>query len=213
MAVAIIRTNWTGTTGGPGITQIALTEYLGSGDEGFWTPAKAQSAVDAMRGVWDAIKAYIPNEITLSVSPTVDVYDVVSGDLVASATAPIVPINIAGGDVGAYSMASGMKATFATGVIRNGRRVKGCMYIVPAGSTAQTVFGLAATAAKTAVNNAGTAFIAALFGATMVQVVYSRPVDADATATPPVVARDGAIATVTSWDTNEKLAILRGRRD
>lgn len=213
MAVGIIRTAWSGTSGGPGLTQIAIAETVSGGTGSFFTATNVQNAVNAMRTFWDSIKGILPNELLLTVQPTVDIYNEVNGDLIASITAATAPLNVAGTDAGSYAMASGLKATLQTGVIANGRRVRGAIFIVPAGASALTAFGTAASAARTTVNNAGAAFRTALAVDSLIQVVYSRPVTAAPDATPPVVARDGFLSAVSAYDTNEKTAVLRGRRD
>jgi hypothetical protein len=213
MAVGIVRTGWSGTSGGPGITQWAIAETLEGGVGSFFTQTNVQIAVNEMRVFWDTVKGLIPNEVTLTVSPTVDIYDEVSGDLIGSITATTSPLTVAGTDAGAFSMASGMKVKLATGTIRNGRRVAGATYIVPGGASSFNTSGVVPSTPRTTVNNAGNAFRVAMLAQLILHVVYSRPVTADPDATPPVVARDGALAEITAYDTNEKTAILRGRRD
>lgn len=209
MPVGIIRTNWAGTTGGPGLTQVCIAETTSGGSGSFFTTSNTQTAVNAMRTFWDAIKTYLPNEVTLTVSPTMDIYDQVNGELIASISAPTAPVSVVGTDAGTYSMAAGVKATLTTGIIRNGRRVRGGFYIVPAGPNALTNTGNVASAARTAINTAGAAFITALATPALIQVVYSRPLkDEEGN-----ITRVGALAQVSTYDTNEKGAVLRGRRD
>lgn len=209
MAVGIIRTGWQGTTGGPGLTQTAIAETASGGSGSFFTTTNVQTAVNAMRTFWDSVKALLPDEIVLTVSPTVDIYNELNGDLIASISAPTAPTSVAGTATVSYAMASGIKAQLTTGVIANGRRVRGALYLVPAATSAFTAGGLVASATRTTVNTAGATFITALATPLMRQVVYSRPLK-DAAGT---VTRNGFITTVSSWDTNEKGAVLRGRRD
>lgn len=209
MPVGIIKTNWNGTSGGPGLTQIAIAETVSGGSGSFFTSSNIQTSVNAMRTFWDAIKAYMPNELTLTVSPTVDIYDQVNGELIGSITATVAPTGVGGTDTGAYSMASGMKATLQTGTIANGRRVRGAIYIVPAGLSAYNITGQVFSTARTAVNAAGTAFMSALATPALIQVVYSRPKKDEEGNITDV----GFLTQVSAYDTNEKSAILRGRRD
>ena len=209
MAVGIIRTAWAGTTGGPGLTQVAIAETSSGGSGSFFTTSNVQIAVDAMRAFWAAINGYLPNELTLTVQQQCDIYNELDGDLIASITAPVAPVTVTGTDAGVYSMASGMKLGFETGVIRNGRRVRGCLYIVPAGASSMTNTGNIASAARTAVNTAGNNFKTALATPLLKHVVYSRPQVNEA----GTITRNGALAEVQSYATNEKTAILRGRRD
>jgi hypothetical protein len=208
MAVGIIRTNWAGTSGGPGLTQVAIAETVSGGSGSFFTGTNCQIAVDQMRIFWDTIKATIPNECALTVSPVVDIYNEVNGELQASITAPTAPTTVLGTDIGVYSMASGVKLTLQTDTIRNGRRVRGAVYIVPAGASTMTNLGNVQSSSRTTINTAGNAFRAALATPALIHVVYSRPLVVDG-----VQTRDGALSLVTGYDTNEKSAILRGRRD
>jgi hypothetical protein len=203
MAIGIVRTGWQGTTGGPGLTQMAfLSDIGGAGD---WDAPDAQAAVNAVRAFWAGINGYIPNEITLTVSPVVDVYDIQGGQLIASWQATTAPTAVVGLDSGVYSMASGVKVQWNTPNIANGRRVRGATFIVPAGTTAFTNSGLVASAARTAINAAGATLITSANTNLHPFVVWSRP--------ETLTSNDGAWSAISAGETIEKGAILRGRRD
>jgi len=202
MTVGIVRTEWAGTTGGPGLTQLAIAE----GDGGFWTPTQAQNAVDAVHDFWEDLIAYLPNELSLTVSPIVDLYDETNAELVASEVAPVAPGVVNGINTSAYAMASGLKINWNTGVIRFGRRVKGSTFIVPAGSSVYTNTGTVDSVVATAFNTAANLMRTTLIGDSLKLVVWSRPKELP-------VARPGAISDVISGATAPKGAILRGRRD
>jgi len=203
---SLIRTNWSGTTGGPGLTQIAVDQKTPS--FGPLTAAEGQAAVNAMRAFWVACNSYLPDEVTLSVMPTVDTYLVNNGTLAWSMTAATTPASVVGTATAAYAMGAGLKINLNTGVIQNGRRVRGSIFLVPSsgGFSAQ---GLALASARTAINAAGTTMLSSLDTAGLKMVVWSRPIPADK----PHGPRDGTQSTVTVMETNEKTAILRGRRD
>lgn len=202
MAVGIVRTNWAGTSGGPGLTQLAIRE----GEGAFWTPTQAQNAVNAVRTFWNALVAQLPNELTLTVSPVVDIYNEVDAELTASEIAPTAPANVVGTSAAVYNMASGIKVNWNTGVIRNGHRVKGSTFIVPAASTVFNTSGVVDSTVRTTVNTAANALISGLASSGLELVVWSRPV-------PGIPGRPGALALVATGETNEKSAVLRGRRD
>lgn len=206
MTIGKISTSWSGTSGGPGITQLFFDDPATFGP---LDANDAQAAVNAMRTYWDAIKALLPNEIVLTVSATVDQYDPVTGELEGTATAATAPTSVTGTATAGYAMASGVRVNFPTGVIRNGRRVRGAHYIVPISSLAYSAVGNVESSTRTTINTAGAAFRAALTTAGLRLVVWSRPVDADQ----PNGPRVGDVAEVTGWDTSEKGAVLRGRRD
>jgi hypothetical protein len=200
--VGIIRTAWAGTTGGPGLTQYAIEDATGAE----LTVGQCQSAVNAVRAFWDAIKAYLPNEIVLTVLPTVDIYGYITATLVGSHTVATAPATVTGGDTGSYPMASGIKVNLQTEIIMFGRRIRGCTYVVPAAGIAYTNAGQVATGAKTAIDAAGATLLTAMAAAGINLKVWSRP-----RVLP--TARDGFVTNVSSIKTNDQTAVLRGRRD
>lgn len=205
--VHIVRTQWSGTSGGPGLTQMAID--LSDGSFGALSPGQAQTAVDAVRAFWASQITNLPDEILLTVSPVVDYYLAHNGQLAGSVSAPTPPANVQGTGSGAYSMATGPKLNLNTGVIRNGRRVRGSVYIVPGGSTTFGTTGMLNGAVKAALNTSGTNLRTALNAGGLKLVVWSRPIPEGK----PKGPRDGATADVNAIEANEKLAILRGRRD
>lgn len=203
--VALVRTGWTGTSGGPGITQMAVLGAAG----GDWNPGGAQAAVNAVRAFWDSLKAYLPNELTLTVSPVVDTYDRETGELFSSSIAATAPTVVVGTATGVYAGGSGIKVTWETGSIRDGRRVRGATYIVPADATVFTNTGTVNGTVKTAINTAAATMMASMVTGSVTLGVWSRPRVATAT----VTAREGAAFQVTQGVCSSKSAILRGRRD
>lgn len=204
--IGCVKTAWAGTSGGPGVTQM----WIRTPGSIPWVAADATAAAAHVRTFWDAIKAYLPNEIVLSVSPTVDQYEETRGTLTASATSTAPPAGVAGTDTGAYSMASGMKMALITPSIRDGRRVRGAVYLVPAGLSVFTATGSVGSAPRTAINAAGNTLRTNLEASNLELVVYSRFREAVVGGLPE---RLGAAFATTGIDTSEKGAILRGRRD
>jgi len=200
-----VQTGWAGTSGGPGLTQLYIADIA----LGAISQAQAQASVNAVRTFWNAIAAYLPNELTLTVSQVVDQYNPDDGELTTTITAVTAPATVAGTDTGSYSMASGMKANLQTNNIRNGRRVRGAIYIVPAASIAMNNLGVVPSAARTAVNTAGNTMITSLATANVNLLVWGRPIKAE----DGTVTRNGTANFVQTVDTNEKTAVLRGRRD
>jgi hypothetical protein len=205
--VHIIRTAWSGTSGGPGLTQFAIDTV--DSTFGALSTSQAQSAVDATRAYWFAMAGLLPDEIILTVSPVVDYYLVHNAQLAGSVSAPTPPSSVAGTSTLAFSMATGPKINLNTGVVRNGRRVRGSIYIVPGASTTMANNGMILGTARTTLNTAGNNLRTALAAAGLKLGVWSRPVPEGK----PKGPRDGAWADVTAMEANEKLAILRGRRD
>jgi hypothetical protein len=200
--VGIVKTTWAGTTGGPGLTQMAFTDVTGADI----TVGQVQAAVDGVRQFWNAIKAYIPDDITLTVLPTVDMYGELTAVLNGTSTAGTAPTGVGGTDGTSYAMAAGLKCVLHTEDIAWGRRVRGGFYIVPAGSNAFTNTGLASGTATAAIASAGTTMMGAFNTASAQLVVWSKP------KTVPE-ERDGAAHTVSSITASPKTSVLRGRRD
>jgi len=205
--VHIVRTQWTGTTGGPGLTQLAIDTTASS--FGPLSAGQAQSAVDAVRAFWAALPTFLPDEVMLTVSPVVDYYLTHNAELAGSVSAATPPANVNGSSAAVFSMATGPKVNLNTSTIRNGRRVRGSIFIVPGASTTYSTNGVVVASARTAINTAGATLRSSLQTAGLKLVVWSRPLNADQ----PKGPREGAISDVTAVETNEKLAILRGRRD
>lgn len=200
-----IVTTWQGTSGGPGITQ----NYVVATGQTLITAAQAQSAVNAMRTFWDATKAYMPDEILLTVQPTIDMYDHGNGTLTNTVTAASAPTTVTGTSITAYSMAAGAKMNLQTASINNGRRVRGTIFIVPMASAGMSATGTIAGSTRTALNTAGASLMASLGTAGLQLLVWGRPLK-DAAGT---ITRQGTQNIVTAIDTAEKTAILKGRRD
>lgn len=205
--VHIVRTAWSGTSGGPGLTQLAIDTV--DSTFGPLSTSQAQSAVNAVRAFWSGIAGNLPDEITLTVSPVVDYYTVHDAVLAGSVTASTPPAVVGGTSSAAFSMATGPKVNLNTSTIRNGRRVRGSIYIVPGGGNNQASNGALAATARTLIQGAGTTMLSSLATSGLKLGVWSRPIPEGK----PNGPRDGAWSDVTTFEVNEKLAILRGRRD
>jgi hypothetical protein len=205
MTIFKVSTGWAGTTGGPGLTQMYF-EDIGAAAP---TQAQAQNAVNAVRSFWDAVKAYVPNEVSLQVATAVDSYNHLDGALTGAIVAATPPAAVVGTGAGSYSMASGLKVNLLTANIRNGRRVRGSIYIVPTDIVAFTNAGVVSAGTRGAINTAGSGLITALAGQNTNLIVWGRPLKNDA----GTVTRNGSVNYVTTIETNEKGAVLRGRRD
>lgn len=200
--VGIVRTEWSGTSGGPGLTQFALLGAAG----GEWNPGGEQAAVNAVRAFWFALAGILPDELRLTVNPVVDSYNRETGDLIASNTAGTVPAVVAGTSTTGYAGGAGLKITWNTGQIRNGRRVRGSTFIVPVTLGAFTNIGTVTPGTITTVNAAAANLVTALGQGGVSLGVWSRPRD-----TPNV--RVGFATQVVNGSCSSKSAILRGRRD
>jgi len=204
-SVHVVKTHWLGTTGGPGLSQTCFRK----GDNSDLNGADAQAAVNAVRTFWAAVNSYLPNEVTLTVDPTVDSFTVNSqnNDLHASTTAATAPAAVTGIATGSYSMAAGLRLELNTGVIRFGRRVRGSLFIVPTDSSAFSNVGTTNPSAKTAIETAANTMRTSFINAALNMVVWSRW---DKIKHPE---RQSAMSDVATLVLNDKTCILRGRRD
>lgn len=200
--VGVVKTKWAGLSGGPGITQTAI-HTAGSLDA--WDGTLAQSAVNAVRAFWAAAPNTLPNELTLTVDATVDIYEIVTGELVESFTASSAPAAVSGTNTGSFSFATGAKVTCKTATIANGRRVRGAIFIVPCGSDVFDNTGQVSSTPRTNWITAANTMKTAITSAGLEMVVWSRPTTKG--------SNDGGISVITGFDVPTKGAMLRGRRD
>lgn len=201
MTVGIVRTEINGLAGGAGLNQMVLA-VQGTGD---WTPTIAQSAVNAVRGLWNSFAGYLPNDVTYNTQAAIDLYDELTGTLIGTESAATTPAAVTGTLASGYASGAGAKIDWNTGVILAGRRVVGHTYVVPMGAgvydTDGTLTAAAVSGGQTAINT----YLAALNTGSLWHVVWSRP--RANSQTPP-----GA-TTVQSGVLRDKTAFLRSRRD
>lgn len=192
--VMIVRTTWSGGTGGEGLTQFALDGALAGSD----------AAMAAVRAFWDSVKAAIPSDISLQVEPTVENYDASTGTLIGEYTTSTVPAVVVGTNTFNYASPLGVRLDWLTGTIRNGRRVRGRTYLVPVGAGNFGDDGQVMDSTVTFMQDAGVGLMNDLDLAGTPLQVWSRPSDKW-----PL----GAIAPVNGVRCPKKPAILSGRRD
>jgi hypothetical protein len=201
--VLIVKTTWAGLQGGPGITQMALdTDPPGN----FIDAAQAQTIVNAVRTFWVDINNEIPNDVTLTVQPSIDSFATTNGELGSTITAATPPTAVTGASVSSYSAASGARIKLATSGIKNNRRVRGAIFLVPLSSNAYDNNGSVASSIGTQVAAAYATLNTALDGVGVSLGVWSRPSEV-------LVTSDGTWYPVTGVSVNSKVAVLRGRRD
>jgi hypothetical protein len=199
--VGLVLAEWSGTTGGPGVSTFAITTDV----NGAYTATHAQAAVNRVRTFFDAVKTGIPNEVTITVSPNVDQFDVASATLTGTIAAATAPTSVLGGSSNTYSGGVGLRVDWNTSGIVRGRRVRGRTYLVPYGSGAFDTSGGADTTWQATVTTAANALRSGLITDTMRLSVWSRPNAAK--------GYTGNITEVSGASVPDKSAILRTRRD
>lgn len=201
MTVGLVRMAWSGTSGGPGLSQWAVVSATG----GSWSSVNAKDATDAARALAVSMAAFLPDELQLQVLANVDLYDEKTGTLTGTATASPAPLNVTPTSAATYAGGVGAKVDFNTGVIRNGHRVVGHTYWVPLISTVYDNSGTLGATQMSTITTAHTTFIAALASKNLGLQVWSRPKQqGDGT---------GGLSSVVSASIKDKTAFLRGRRD
>lgn len=199
--VGQIITEWSGTSGGPGVSTMGIQVTGG----GAISAGGVQTAVNAVRSFWDSVKGLLPNELSLRVSPICDQYEDSTAVLVGSATAATPPAPVLGGSVSAYAGGVGIRVDWNTGAIQFGRRVRGRTYLVPAGQGNFDVDGTVSAASLAVAQPAAAALISALSTGGVPLVVWTKPNDEK--------GRAGVCTPVTNGTVPDKSAILRTRRD
>lgn len=201
MTVGIVRTEWTGLTGGPGLTQMAFSASDGLGMD----TAAAAAAVDAVEQFWTALLASFPDELSLRVDPIVEEFDEASGVLVDVVSSGLTTTQLAGTSVQQFVGGAGIRITWLTNDIKNGRRVRGATYMVPIHIDSFEQDGTPTASFITGAQNAGNAMIADALAGGALFVVWSRP--------PTQPGAGGTIHNVSGAFVADKSAILRTRRD
>lgn len=206
VVLGIVKTHWSGTSGGPGITQLAFQAQT---DPHTWDESAAQIAVDSVRSFWAGIVAQLPNNVSLTVDPVVDIFNIIDAGLVGSQAANIPPAVVTGTDGSAFNMAAGIKVSMKTGSVLNRRRVHGGLYVVPSAGGAFDFDGVVTSTAQTAILNSINTLRTFMLTSNAGLCVWSRPKKAKGIK--PAVP--GAASDVTGFVINPHGGMLRGRRD
>lgn len=199
--VGLVTSAWSGTTGGPGVTTLAV--QTDTADE--ITASEAQAMVNRVRTFWDSLKGVLPNEVTITVSPTIDQFDVASGTLLTSTNAATAPTGVTGTQTGGFAGGVGARIDWETGAVSRGRRVRGRTYVVPAVAAVFDIDGSLTTANQTAITTPATALIAGMVTDLNRLVVWQKP-NSEA-------GYVGSTFIVSNARVPDKSAILRSRRD
>lgn len=191
-----VRTVLSYGTGGPGLH----TVYWRPGTTGGVT-ADATDAVARVRAFWSAAAGLFPNTFGAQVSSDVALIEDSTGALVGGLSATPVAV-VAGTASGSFGPLANMALLrLRTGVVVNGRALRGRWYLGPTAANAINALGGLTTGNIAALNAAGAGMLAA--GATTsFPVVWHRP-----------GAGTGISANITSMSAWDQLAVMRSRRD
>jgi hypothetical protein len=194
-----VKINWSGFTGGPGYTNLHFEPTTA----GSITQAMVDSAVNKTAFFLSAWRTYQPLNLSTSVDTAVAEVDENSGTIQNYWTGPTVAAGL-GQSSGVYAAGSGCCISLYTGDVRNGRRVRGRIFMVPLGNAALEADGTLNSTALTAFRASAAALIDDLDPVRL--TVWVRPFGL------PIEINGGAY-NVTSYSIKDKVAQLRSRRD
>lgn len=198
-----VKTKWTGFSGAPGYTNLHFRDFSSGGDgSGAPSLTEAQAAYQKTYAFFSGISSVLSDNMRCEVQSEVDYLEDTTGSLVDSFT--VAPNPIVNGSVTAtYAGPVGAVVSLRTGAIRNGRRIRGRIFIVPIAATTFDTDGTLRSDAVTDINTA----VAVLTDNTSAPDlgIFARP------SLPG--AADGQWAVVTSGSCSDKVAVLRSRRD
>lgn len=154
-----------------------------------------------------------PSNVPHQVTTEVDVLDFVTGEIEDTLSPdPVASVPGGGPDTSRMAPHTALLLRLNTATFLAGRRVQGRTFISPLYSAMTDGSGAPTATAVTL----GEAFGEALIdegGTALHAVVWRRPRVAVPEAEPPITARVGAIAPITSVTVPTKFAVLRSRRD
>lgn len=187
-------TLWTGFTGAPGYTNLYFTAA---------TPgvAEANDCLGALENFWGELVGLLPADVQLNIQPDVPVIEDTTGEQTTIVSTGTPPQPLTGAIDAAYSAISGAFMRWSTGVIRNGRAVRGRSFLVPVSASIYSSTGTILPSQIVVGTTAGQDLVD---DTTCELVVYSRPSVKHPEGASSVVAGASLASTVTS---------LRTRRD
>lgn len=190
-----IESVWTGFPGANGYTNL----YFETSDP---LQDGLDSAVQNVKDLWEDLKGLFPPDVTITVTPTVELIEDIDGELVGFMAATSPPAATTGTLSGTYAAPVGGCINWLTESIQAGRRVRGRTFLVPFGGGAFQADGSLNNTFATAIGAAAESFRTATgptFG------VWARP------RTTPSLA--GKFCAATSSRVPDKAVVLRSRRD
>jgi hypothetical protein len=194
-----LKMNWTGFVGGPGYTNMHFEPVAG----GDISQAIVNDARDILQTWITSWRPNLPTPVSVGIDPNVQEIDENHGNIEAFWTTTVAAPT-AGTTSGSYAGGAGACVNWYTDGVWNGRRVRGRTFLVPMGNSTYDSDGTLTAGALGAWRAATATFIAASNLARL--VVWRRPSDQ------PLLINGGAYD-VNSYSINDKVAILRSRRD
>lgn len=189
---------WNNFPGAPGYSRFSFSDLTDN--------ASRNSAGAKVQALFEGIKAYLPQNTTISVQGQVDEFDVSSGALIGSASMTALPATTTSSATAAsFAGPAGGCITWNTSLIVNRRRLRGRTFVVPVAGPALDTNGSLSSAFIAAVNTAATTFIATTAPRPN---VWGRQWN---NANPPVQV-GGTLAAIDAYVLRDQAAVLRSRR-
>lgn len=194
--VSKITVQWSGWSGQPGFSNFWMI--------GAPTDSEATSAAAAIKALIQTWATYIPQTITLSFQPDLQVFDEQTGLLTDERPIPAKPTDTLGASGLAYAAVSGFCITWRTGVVSVRRPMMGRTFVVPATGAAFATDGTLLDSARTALLASASTYVGRVAGlANGHPAVWRRPSPGGSNG----VARSVSSATIT-----DQAVFLRSRR-
>jgi hypothetical protein len=168
-----------------------------------WTVGSTQAAVNAVRAFWFSLGPKIPAAYSLTVDPTIELHDMVTGDLTGTETAATAPAVVAATGATAWAAGVGGRMDWLTGSVAAGHRIRGRTYVVPLITSAYAADGTLSDADVTSFTGYGTTLISALTTGNAPLSVWTR-------ISPKTTS--AYLTNVTSARFADQVSVLRGRR-
>ncbi len=181
---------WSGWNGAPGYTSF----YYDTVD-----PTTLNGNLAAEHTFLAAMAGYFPGGVTMSPPANFRLVDAASGNLFGFIAPSSPPAAVVGASSGSYAAPAGASVNWLTTTPATHRNVVGRSYFVPLSSGAYQADGTLVDAAKTAMQAAAAAFVAAT---DPIFVIWRRPVS----------GAGGSVAPVVGARVNDRVSILRSRR-
>ena len=198
--VADVKWHVTGDIGGTGTSIFRWTSATG----GNVTAAQAQVVANALEELFTTMALHLPSQTHWNCDSLVDVWDVDTGLVQGALTLGTTPAQVSGVDQFQYGAGLGARLNWHTSTVAGRHVLRGCNFIVPLGSTSYGAGGSVSATVTTALQQAGTAYIAALQTGGVYPVIWHRPKKG--------TQSGGVIGVVHSASVSSQPAGLRSRR-
>jgi hypothetical protein len=194
MGLDRVRILSTGFSGATGYTNMYFT-------------SATTANLNAVRALFDALKAYLPTVVRFTFPSAGDTIDETDGHLLGGWSG-VAPADVVGTASGVYPAPCGFMLQWKTNGVVDGHRPIAKTFFVPMGTIGLSATGGISATLVTAANAAITTFLGTSAGFSL----WHRPIAAKA-GPPPVAARPGGAFPISSGQCSPKTVVLRSRRD